>query len=187
LLGIGSAITQYRQHGCQRKERQSLAPAEVALIGREDAFAQYQQQGAGSDGHAGQQPANGIGLADIAHHFVCVNQIIDRDEVEAGGKLLPKSGFSQSNKDHACQQQPHPQQTSAPMDCAVTQPVRQQCFVNQYQRQHKTQAGEVEVQAVQENARPQRRRNLAGGPEQQADAGKHCSAKCQQRAQGGNG
>ncbi|HQP67654.1 MAG TPA: hypothetical protein PK072_13485 [Quisquiliibacterium sp.] len=112
-----------------------------------------------------------IRLADVAHHFGGVDQVIDGDEVEAGRELVPEQGFGDGQERQREQQQRHDRTgEDRACPCGACAPVQQRAERGHQPGQHRPE-GQVADEPARERVEQHRRREIGdGGCCQQHDA-----------------
>ena len=133
------------------------------------------EQGDRRDEHPAEQRGERIGLADVARHFARVDQVVDRDEVEARRELIPeqKLGHAAEDEREGRREEPRRQQRSMPP--ARPHSRRREREPRTQRRRQVEQREQVEDRADAEHLRkvPQGQRHLGVRHRKQRDALEH--------------
>ena len=154
LIGVAAAaarevLTDYQNtqgDGSNRACQADAAFRPAQQRGRGDAAHPWLQQRGGDHGDDGQrcqQRIDRVGLEDVVDHLVGVDQIVDRDEVEAHPELVPEQPFGHCGEQHQEDAKGHGYLQQAQVPALAPEPGRTQQQVQCQWREGVEQEGQV--------------------------------------------
>jgi hypothetical protein len=159
LIDVGQLPGEQREAEGQRGAGRALAPAGDGTLAGGQKPAARPGERHGEQGDTGNQRADRVGLADIADHLVGVDQIVDGNEIEAGGKLLPEGCLGQGAKEQRKAGQKKQDQAQPALPASRLPAARPDGQQQPGGRQQPGEHRQIEADAAQEYFRPQRWRH----------------------------
>ena len=151
-----------REHRQDQQGRQHGVPARPPpgrTTGRAPQRPRHQgEQHQGANADRGQDPADRIRLLNVADHLTRIDEVIDRDEIEARSEFVPEQTFGRGGEQHAEHAADHERAQHQAMQPAPEAPIGEKSEHQGERHQHIRGGGKVVDQPRAEYAQqPQRR------------------------------